>query len=68
MATDYMRIDSRYPIQSVEVVKVIRTTTNVGDGSKENPCRLLTQYWDQEGQPLFEDDPCAEFRRPLPSL
>lgn len=40
-----------------EVMRVIRTAlTRRGDG-KEDPIRVITQYWDFEGNLLWEYDP-----------
>jgi len=42
----------------VEVIKVIRTRLERrGEGSKDNPNRIVTQYWTLEGEFLCEHDP-----------
>lgn len=38
----------------VEVVKVIRIVTRIGDGTQENPVRLVEHYYDENAKPLFE--------------
>ena len=42
------------------VIQVIETQALRGSGqSGDYPCRILTQYWDFEGNMLAEHDPCA---------
>lgn len=38
----------------VEVVKVIRIVTRIGDGTQDNPVRLVEHYYDENAKPLFE--------------
>ncbi len=54
------RCDVKISIQkeSAEIVQVIKTTlTNHGKGTKADPVRKITQYWDLDGTLLFEIDP-----------
>ena len=40
-----------------KVVELIRTTLRrKGDGTKNNPIRIITQYWTKEGILVFEFD------------
>ncbi len=39
-------------IESVKEIKVIKTTAIIGEGTKENPVRVITQYWDLKGNLL----------------
>ena len=41
-------------------IQVIETKSLRGVGTEEDPCRLVTQYWDFDGDLLAENDPCAE--------
>lgn len=49
--------------QQMDVVReitVIRSTNERrGDGTKENPTRIITSYWCIHGELLAEIDPCA---------
>lgn len=42
-------------VQKVIVIKLLR-----GEGTKEDMCRIVTQFWDIEGNYLFEIDPCKK--------
>ena len=42
---------------SAVVIQVIRTRSLSGIGTKEDPCRILTQYWDFDGVELARHDP-----------
>ena len=44
-------------IQSAEVIQVIQTRSKRGEGTKKDPVRIVTQYWDFEGHLLAENDP-----------
>lgn len=44
-------------ILQAEVVQVIRIRTKRGTGLKNDPVRIVVQYWDLEGRFLTEDDP-----------
>jgi hypothetical protein len=39
-----------------KVMKVIRTESIIGRGTKEDPVRLIYQYWDFKGVLLAEKD------------
>lgn len=44
-----------------KVIQVIETKSARGSGKSENDmCRIVTQYWDFEGNLLAEYDPCAK--------
>lgn len=45
---------------SARVVSVIETRALRGNGTEEDKCRIVTQYWDFEGNLLAENDPCAK--------
>lgn len=44
---------------TVEVIKVIRVKLNKGAGIPDDPVRNTIQYWDFDGNMLWDDDPCA---------
>lgn len=39
-----------------KVIKVIQTKSLIGRGTKEDPARLIYQYWDSKGNLLAEND------------
>lgn len=39
-----------------KVMKVIRTESIIGSGIKEDPVRLIYQYWDFKGNLLAKND------------
>ncbi|MCB6414518.1 carboxypeptidase [Faecalimonas umbilicata] len=43
---------------SARVIRVIETKALRGEGTQENLSRIVTQYWDFEGNLLAENDPC----------
>lgn len=45
---------------SAKVIQVIETTALRGQGTNDDLLRIVTQYWDFEGNLLAENDPCAE--------
>lgn len=47
-------------IDSAKVIQVIETTALRGEGTKDDMCRSVTQYWDFEGNMLAENDPCTK--------
>ena len=51
---DCRRLDS-LTVQKVIVIKLLR-----GEGTEEDMCRIVTQYWDIESNFLFEIDPCKK--------
>ena len=42
------------------VIQVIETKSLRGVGTENDKCRMVTQYWDFEGNMLAEKDPCAK--------
>ena len=48
---------------SAKVIQVIETVAMRGDGSPENMCRWVRQYWSLEGELLAENDPCEEEKK-----
>lgn len=40
-----------------KVISVIETQSLRGAGTEDDPCRIVTQYWDFEGKKLAENDP-----------
>lgn len=42
---------------SAKVIQVIESTTLIGAGTEDDPCRLITQYWSLDGKKLAERDP-----------
>lgn len=42
--------------QKVELIEVIHTEAARGDGTEENPVRIVHQYWDKAGNLLAEND------------
>lgn len=42
--------------ESAKVITVIETVAVRGKGTKEDPVRFITQYWDFEGNLLAERD------------
>ena len=48
-------------MDTVKVIEVVETTlTRRGDGVEGSPIRIITQYWDREGNLLAERDPSPE--------
>lgn len=45
---------------SAKVISVIETKALRGIGTEENPCRIVKQYWDFDGNLLAENDFCAK--------
>lgn len=55
---------------SARVIQVIETKSIRGNGTNEDMCRTVTQYWDFEGKLLAESDECKKelpFRNCVPS-
>lgn len=48
---------------SARVVPVIETRSLRGNGTEEDKCREVIQYWSLEGELLAESDPCAKEKR-----
>ena len=45
---------------SARVISVIETQALRGNGTDEDKCRTVTQYWDFNGKLLAEYDPCTK--------
>lgn len=45
---------------SAKVIQVIQTKSARGAGTKNQPCRIVTEYWSLEGQKLAEADSQAD--------
>lgn len=43
-------------VDSARVISVIETKAVRGEGNEDDPCRVVTQYWDFEGNLLAEND------------
>lgn len=43
---------SRPPINSVEIIEVIRVEVLHGRGTEEDIYRTATEYWSKDGEPL----------------
>ena len=43
---------------SARVIQVVETKSVRGTGTEEDMSRLVTQYWDFDGNLLAENDPC----------
>jgi hypothetical protein len=43
-------------MEEAKVIEIIKTKSSIGDGTKENPVRLVIQYWDFQGNLLFSHD------------
>jgi hypothetical protein len=48
-------------LKSASVVQVIRTTETRGDG-ESTIFRIVTKFWDFDGNILAENDPCPDAR------
>lgn len=45
---------------SVEMIELIVTRLERrGRGEEHSPIRIITQYWDKDGNLIFENDPCS---------
>lgn len=42
------------------VIQVIETKALRGEGTEEDLCRIVTQYWDFNGKLLAEHDPARD--------
>lgn len=49
-----------YPrgVDLARVIQVIETKSARGSGAKEQPSRIVTEYWSLDGEKLAERDPC----------
>ena len=53
-------------MREVEVIQVIRTRLKVaGGGTADDKARVITQYWDMDGNLLCQEDPCAPTAAPV---
>ena len=46
-------------IISVENVELIKITYRKGNGTKENPARIVSQFWNQKNEIVFEIGPTS---------
>lgn len=46
--------------KSAKVIQVIKTESLRGEGSQEDLSRIVTQYWDFDGNLLAEHDPARD--------
>lgn len=53
--------------QSARIVEVIEIKTPAGKGTKENPNRVITEYWSLGGELLAVNDPEVTPCEPQPS-
>ena len=44
-------------MDTVELMKLIKTTLKVRGGTEGDPKRVITQYWALDGKLAFEEDP-----------
>lgn len=47
-------------MKDVEILKLIRTNLTKRGNGKDDPVRIIEQYWDLEGNLVFEKDSCAK--------
>lgn len=45
-----------YGTDSAQIIEVIRTESNRGRGTSDDPCRPVIQYWSKDGEFLAEFD------------
>lgn len=45
---------------SAQVIQAIETESLRGEGTNEDMCRIVKQYWSFDGELLAENDPCAK--------
>lgn len=45
---------------NARVIQVIETASLMGEGTENDKCREVKQYWDFEGNLLAENDPCTK--------
>ena len=46
-----------YGVESVRVISVIETKAARVSGAKDQPARIVTEYWSLDGEKLAENDP-----------
>ena len=49
-------------MNNAKIIRVIETKSTAGEGTKENPARLIIQYWDLKGRLLFTHDTLTDNR------
>lgn len=47
-------------VDSAKVIQIIETVALRGEGTEEDNCRQVKQYWDFDGNFLAEFDPCRK--------
>ncbi len=47
---------------SARVIQVIETQSLKGSGTENDPCRVVIQYWDFDGNLLAENDDIANIK------
>ncbi len=45
---------------NARVIQVIETTALRGEGTEDDKCRQVKQYWNFNGELLAENDPCTK--------
>ena len=55
-----LKLKSLTNIRGVKKIKVIETQTLVGDGTKDDPCRIIVQFWSKNGELLAQRDDWKE--------
>lgn len=60
MMREVSRVEGSRGTDSARVISVIETQALRGNGKEEDKCRIVTQYWDFDGELLAENDPCAK--------
>lgn len=43
----------------VSLIEVILVQACVGDGTEQNPNRIIAEYWSKDGELLAVNDPCC---------
>lgn len=57
--TEVMEMSKPRGTDSARVIQVIVTESLRGEGTEKDLCRIVTQYWDFNGNLLAENDPCV---------
>lgn len=52
-----MEQNGRRGSKAAQLVEVIVVTTAIGQGSAEDPMRVITEYWSKSGELLAVNDP-----------
>lgn len=45
-----------------EIVEVIKTASKMGEGTINDPCRIIVEYWTKDGELIVAIDQCAGLR------